>query len=293
MTGPRILLFGANGQVGRSLASRLPTLGQVTALVRADADLSRPEAVAQIVRAAAPRLIVNAAAYTAVDRAETEPQLARRINADAVEAIADGARDIGAAVVHFSTDYVYDGAKGKPYVESDETNPLNEYGASKLAGDQALARSGVPHLIFRTTWVYAADGRNFRRAIITRARETGMLRVVDDQIGAPTTAESIADAVTRVLGTMLDGGRDVVDRVAPLSGVYHMSARGETTWYDFARSILEREGIAATIEPVSTEEFGAPAPRPRYSVLDNAKLERSFGVALPGWIEQLDALASS
>ena len=283
---PTILLFGSTGQVGSALLERLQPMAHVVAPRRSEADFSQPASLERVIERARPTLVVNASAYTAVDRAETEPELATAVNATAPEHIARASERVGAALVHFSTDYVYDGTKGTPYVETDSPNPLGVYGRSKLAGDQAIAGSNVPYLIFRTSWVYSLQGRNFLLAIANRARETGKLRVVDDQHGAPTFAPAIADAVVEILRDRLNTP-DLSKAIAADAGVYHLTASGATTWYEFARTILERMRITAEVTPITTGEFGAPAPRPRYSVLDNTKLRTSFGVRLRDWREQL------
>lgn len=287
---PTVLLFGSSGQVGSALRQRFGERAHVLAPTRHDADFSRPAALEGVVERARPSLVINASAYTAVDRAETEPDLASAVNAEAPECIARACKRVGASLVHFSTDYVFDGSKSTPYVETDATSPLGVYGRTKLAGDQAIAASGVAHLTFRTSWVYGAEGRNFVYAILSRARQTGQLRVVDDQRGSPTSAEAIADGVMDVLHRLGWRDDDPAIEIGESGGVYNMSAAGETTWCAFAREIVSRAGIAATVEPITTKEFGAPAPRPSYSVLDNTKLMRTFGVSLPDWSAQLSAV---
>lgn len=283
MTLPRVLLVGAGGQVGRALRSRLAGVAQLTAATRRDVDVTDCAAIEAAFRAYRPSLVVNAAAYTAVDAAESDRTPAWRVNAEAPAHLAHAARDAGAAIIHFSTDYIFDGRKRRPYLESDQANPLNEYGRSKLAGDEAIARSGAPHLILRTTWVYDRDGRNFVNAIANRARETGQLRVVADQMGAPTHAATIADTVTAIVQRLSDDTGGLAAAVAERSGLYNLSAAGATSWYDFAREILDAFDIAATVEPITTAEYGAPAVRPLYSLLDNTKLAAMFGVTLPDW----------
>lgn len=297
----RILLTGRNGQVGFELERCLAPLGEVVALGRAELDLADAQAVRAAVRNAAPELIVNAAAYTAVDQAEREPELARRINAEAPGILAEEAARLGAALIHYSTDYVFDGTKRTPYDELDPTNPLGVYGATKLAGERAIQAAGAPHLILRTSWVYATRGRNFLLTILRLAAEREQLRLVNDQTGAPTWAGAIAEATARIIkGTWSkENGRD---RCREISGVYHLTAAGETTWYEFARAILAapeakrlqtRPLIAREIIPIRTADYPTPARRPAYSVLSNAKMARTFGLTMQEWRPQLHAALSS
>ena len=277
----RILLTGKGGQLGAELARALAPLGEVVALGRAELDLRDPGSVRGTVRGAKPALIVNAAAYTAVDRAESERDAAFAVNAAAVGVLAAEAKTLGALLVHFSTDYVFDGEKPAPYTEDDPPRPLGVYGASKLAGERAIAESGCRHLVFRTSWVYSPRGRNFLRAILAAAREGRELRVVDDQRGAPTPAHAIAEAVARALADA---------RLADKSGLYHLSMAGATTWHGFAAAILEAAGLKAPIAAIRSEDYPAQARRPKNSLLDNAKLRRAFGIALPDWREGLAAV---
>ena len=302
---PVILLTGKNGQIGAELLRLLPQLGEVVALDRNQLDLSNRDDISRIVREIRPQIIVNAAAYTAVDAAEKNESEAYAINAEAPGLLAVEAKRLGALLVHFSTDYIFDGSKRSPYNEIDETNPLNVYGKSKLAGEEAIRNSGVPHLIFRTAWVYATRGRNFLLTILRLATEREELRIVSDQVGAPSCARDLAAATKEILANICqkDDSSLVFSQV---SGTYHMSAAGQTTWYDFARSILEKAGavshdlnwlaatthkrqlIAQCVVPISTEEFRSPAHRPAYSVLSNSRLLQTFGVALPDWRTQLE-----
>ena len=281
----RILLTGRTGQVGSALAPLLAPLGTVAAPPRGEADLARPETLRAAVRAAQPDVIVNAAAYTAVDRAEADRAPCFAVNAEGVEVLAAQARARGALLVHFSTDYVFDGEKPSPYVESDATAPLNVYGESKLAGERAVAASGCRHLVFRTSWVYGPGGRNFVRAILDAARRGGELRVVDDQRGAPTSSLQIAKAVARVLARPRAGEE--------ASGLFHLSAAGETTWHGFAAEILEAARAPASLRAVTTAEYGARARRPRNSLLDNARFRGAFGFALEDWREAYRAAAGA
>jgi dTDP-4-dehydrorhamnose reductase len=250
-------------------------------------DLDRPETLAAVVAAASPDLIVNCAAYTAVDRAERDEAGARRVNSDAVAEIGRAARRLGAPVVHFSTDYVFPGDAAVPYRESDPTGPLSVYGRTKLLGERALAGSNAAHWIFRTSWVYAARGRNFVNAIVVRARDTGQLRIVDDQHGSPTWARTLAEVVGAVVAPHAGSRATLARQAEATGGVYHLTSRGETTWYGFARFVLERlqHGLGRPVEitPVTTAEFATAARRPSYSVLDTAKLRSTFGIALPSW----------
>jgi len=301
---PVILLTGKNGQVGGELLRHLPQVGEVVALGRDELDLSNPTDICQTIRVVRPQLIVNAAAYTAVDQAETDEKTARAVNAEAPGVMAEEAMRTGAVLVHYSTDYVFDGAKKLPYDEADSANPINVYGKTKFAGEEAIRDSGVPHLIFRTSWVYATRGRNFLLTILHLATEREELRIVSDQVGAPTNASEVAAATAKILTKMLrkNDGAFVFSEV---SGTYHMSAAGQTTWYDFAKAIIEkakanshslewlavatqgRKLIAQRIIPVSAEEFGSPTPRPAYSILSNSRLNQTFGVALADWNDQL------
>lgn len=275
----KILLTGATGQVGFELSKILPSRGELLALDRTRLNLSRPEAIAAVVRAAKPDLIVNAAAYTAVDRAESEPQLAMAVNGTAPGVLAEEAKRLGAALVHFSTDYVFDGTKKGAYAEDDAVNPLNAYGRSKLAGERAVAQSGARHLILRTSWVYDATRRNFLTTMLGLAKTRKELRVVDDQRGAPTWSGAIAVSVVQVLKQEWQGG------------IYHLTCAGETSWFGFTRAILDKARVAPrpALAPISSEEYPTPARRPGNSVLDNAKLVKTFNVSLPHWESALEA----
>ena len=270
----KILLLGSKGQVGRELARSLAPLGHVTALDRTQLDITDGDKIAAAVRAASPNVIVNAAAYTAVDRAESERDLAFSVNAAAPGVLAAQAAKLGALFVHYSTDYVFDGTKAGPYREDDPPHPLNIYGASKLAGERAIAATGCRHLILRTSWVYGPHGSNFMRTILRAARERPELRVVDDQVGAPTTSLAIARATAEVLRH-------------PAEGLYHMSAAGQTSWCGFARAILSRAGIRTPVVAIRSEEYPTAARRPRNSLLDNSRLREAFGVSLAPWEEGL------
>jgi dTDP-4-dehydrorhamnose reductase len=282
--GLRILILGRDGQVGWELARSMASLGQVTATSRAELDLTSDASIRAAVRGMRPHLIVNAAAYTAVDKAESEPELARRINSDAVATLAAEAKEIGAAVIHYSTDYVFDGAKATPYVEEDVPNPLGVYGRTKLEGEQALAGSGIPYLVLRTSWVYGARGKNFLLTILKLAAERPELRIVADQTGAPTWSRDIAAATAAVAERWIGSG-DCSQR----SGVYHLSAAGETTWYGFASEALQLGALTAPsktfpqLVPISSMEYPTAAARPRNSRLDCSKLALGFNYRLPDW----------
>lgn len=285
-----ILLTGASGQVGWELQRSLSTLGKIVAPASADFDLSRPDTLLAQIRKINPDLIVNPAAYTAVDKAESESALAYAINAEAPAVLAHEAARMGISLVHFSTDYVYDGSKQTPYLENDVPAPLGVYGASKLAGDEAVQASSATHLILRTSWVYGLRGRNFLLTMQKLAREREALSVVADQFGAPTWSRSIAEATAQILALWLAPGASEQDR-QKLSGVYHLSSRGQTCWHDFAQAILanmQHKGEqVAKLESIRSAEYPTPARRPQYSVLSNQKLEDVFGVQMPTWQQAL------
>jgi dTDP-4-dehydrorhamnose reductase len=300
----RILLTGKTGQVGRELAPLLHRMGELTVLDRQELDLANPDQIRRVIRALRPHLIVNAAAYTAVDRAESDEAAARAVNAVAPGIMAEEAVKLGALLVHYSTDYVFDGTAQTPYEEDAPVNPLNVYGKTKLEGERAIQQAGAAYLIFRTGWVYAPQGRNFLLTILRLATEREELRIVRDQTGAPTSSREIAAATVRVLSQVYSATNGVLSPT-PSEGIYHMTAGGETNWYSFAKLILElasgppgpggwlagvtnnRPLIARRIVPIATHEFPTPARRPAYSVLGNRKLNDTFGVRLPDWETQL------
>lgn len=292
----RILVTGATGQVGWQLQRTLAPLGDVTACTRSELNLADPDATSSYIRALAPDIVVNAAAYTAVDKAEDEPELAHTVNAVSPGRIAAELACSGGLLIHYSTDYVFDGTKPGAYKEADATNPLNVYGRSKLAGEQEIIASGCAHLILRTSWVYDIRGKNFLRTVLRLAREREELTMVDDQHGAPTWARAIAEATAQIIA------RSAVSREAggfAHTGTYHLSAAGETTWAGFARQILtEYEAlaewpadtgewgsplVARRVVPIPSSQFPTPARRPQNSVLSNEKLEATFGIRLPDW----------
>jgi dTDP-4-dehydrorhamnose reductase len=286
----KILLLGKNGQVGWELQRSLAPLGRVVAARRSDVDVADGEALRALVRRVRPSAIVNAAAYTAVDRAESEREVAFAVNAEAPRVLAEEAARSGVVLVHYSTDYVFDGTKVTAYTEEDEPAPLGAYGESKLAGDRAIIASGAAHLIFRTSWVYAARGRNFMLTMLRLARERETLRVVNDQRGVPTPAGLIATTTASVLGqSVFEGGFSLAGE---LSGVYNLTARGVASWYDFACRILaldprREEQRCREIVPITTAEYPTPARRPASSVLDVGKVERTFGLRMPEWEAEL------
>lgn len=282
----RILLTGADGQVGFELRRTLAPLGEVHAYGRADLDLADRDALISACRSLAPGLIVNAAAYTAVDKAEAETALAEAVNGRAPGILAGEARRLDALLVHYSTDYVFDGKSRRPYREEDATGPLNAYGRSKLSGERAILESGCKHLVLRTSWVYGPRGRNFLVTMLALAATREELRVVDDQRGAPTSSIFLAEATARALRAIPSAG------VA--SGIYHLSAAGATTWAGFARAIFARAAArpgfrAPRVVPIATSEYPTPARRPRYSVLSHGKFAAAFGFEPDPWEDQLDA----
>ena len=264
----KILVTGVNGQVGYELARRLQHLGQVVALDRSQMDLSNAEQMRQVIRRERPQLIVNPAAYTAVDQAEAEPALAMRINAEAPAIIAEEARKCGAALIHYSTDYVFDGSKSGAYDEADPACPINVYGRSKLAGEQAIAASGVAHVILRTSWVYGARGKNFLKTMQRLAAERNEMRIVADQYGAPTWCRTIADGTARMIERLCpagtaDGGSIVPSRWEQLGGLYHLTAQGQTSWHGFASEIVARSARSGqvVVTPIPAAAYPVPAAR--------------------------------
>ena len=299
-----ILLTGKNGQVGRELQPLLARLGSVTAVGHQELDLAKPDDIRQVIREIRPRIIVNAAAYTAVDRAESDEAAAHAVNATAPGIMAEEAKRFGALIVHYSTDYVFDGSKRTPYVEEDSPSPQNVYGRTKLAGERAVQQSGASHLIFRTAWVYAREGRNFMLTILHLATQKEELSVVNDQFGSPTWSHEIAAATASILSDLCarPGGPA---SGAEARGIYHLTAAGETSWYHFAPAVLHEatsgarsepwftaavgQGvvIAQRIVPLATHQYPTPARRPAYSVLSNERVRKAFGVTLPDWRVQL------
>lgn len=289
----KILLTGVNGQVGHALLSQFADF-DVIALSRTDLDLSNQDAIRRVIRETKPDLIINPAAYTDVDKAESEPELTYAINELAPKIIAEEAFKLNSAMIHFSTDYVYDGTKKTPYFETDLTNPVSVYAKSKLAGEDAIRRVGVPHLILRSSWIYGAYGKNFLRTILRLAGERESLRIVADQSGAPTSSKSIADAIV-----------DLVDKWQPQiesqTGVYHLSNAGSTSWHGFSCEIVNEYNVLRNargwptlktsienITAITTSEYPAPATRPLNSIMDNSKLKAVFDIELPIWQDSLN-----
>lgn len=282
---PVILVIGQQGQLGFELMRALSPLGKLVGADRATCDLANADAVKALVLATKPAVIVNAAAYTAVDKAESDRDLAFQVNATAVQALAAAAAELDALLVHYSTDYVFDGTKPGPYVEEDPAAPVNVYGASKHAGETALAQTWAKHLIFRTTWVFGAHGGNFAKTMLKLARDRDTLKVIADQHGAPTSAALIADVTALVVSRYLGGAADF-----PF-GLYHLTAKGHTTWHGYAQRVIAQGAEAglqlkATPEQVlaiPTSEYPTPAARPANSRLNCDKLERTFNIHLPDW----------
>ena len=290
----KVLLFGKDGQLGWELQRSLAPVGELVALrhdsIELHGDFAAPEALAQTVRMVRPHLIVNAAAHTAVDRAESEPDLVRAINATAPGVLAREAAALGATLVHYSTDYVFDGSGTQPRDEQAATNPLSIYGATKLEGEQLVQASGCRHLIFRTSWVYAARGGNFAKTMLRLAAERDALNVIDDQIGAPTGAELLADVTAHAVQALAQR--------PDLFGLYHLVAGGETSWYAYARHVIEWarangrpiKVAADAIRPIPTTAYPTPAARPLNSRLSTAKLQQAFGLQVPPWQQGVERM---
>ena len=283
----RILLTGRTGQVGWELERTLTGVGSVIATGRAQIDLADPDSIRAAIRQARPEIIVSAAGYTNVDEVEGDPDLAMKVNGVAPGIMAEEAKRIGALLVHYSTEYVYDGTLGRPYTEDDAPNPLNVYGRTKLAGDRAIQATGCAHLILRTSWVYGARGRNFVLTILKLAREKSRLPVVDDQTGSPTWARKLAEATASLLSRL--------DVACANSGVYHLAAAGHATRCEFARAIVGRMGELtgpagwADVMPIKSAQYPLPAARPHGLVTSKDKLALAFGLAMPDWRDELDA----
>ena len=279
----RILVTGRHGQIGDALTQSLQGLGDVIALDRTQLDLEQPEAIRTAMRELQPAIVINAAAYTAVDAAESDEERAFRINADAPRVLAEEAERLGAALIHYSTDYVFDGSKQGAWLEDDAPAPLSAYGRSKLAGEQAIAAVGGMHLILRTSWVYGLTGKNFLLTMLKLAETRDALSIVDDQVGAPTWSRTIAEATSAIIR---DAGEPA--QLAALSGIYHLSAGGHTSWFGFAQAIFAQPGLARRplLRPITTAEYPTPATRPRNSIMNTDKFRRTFG-DLPAWDDAL------
>lgn len=287
---PRVMVTGADGQVGRALLATFADATEVTGCNRNALDLTRPEEIRRKIRAIAPDIILNAGAYTAVDRAESEQELAMAVNGVAPGVLAEEAQRASALLVHYSTDYVFNGSKAGPWTEEDATDPLSVYGTSKLAGEKAIQRVGGAYLIFRTSWVYAPEGKNFVLTMLRLGRERESLNVVDDQVGAPTTAAELAGGTQAIVRGILEGK---FGKAADWAGVYHMTCSGSVSWCGFARAIFERaqgllDGKTPKVNPIATSDYPTPAKRPHNSVLSNEKLRKRFGVQLASWQSGLD-----
>jgi dTDP-4-dehydrorhamnose reductase len=287
----RMLLTGKNGQVGFELQSALAPLGEVHAVDSSDCDLANPDALRDLIQRIKPQIIINPAAYTAVDKAEEEVALATAVNGDAPGVMGEEAAKLGACVIHFSTDYVFDGEKPRPYVESDATGPLGAYGQSKLAGERALQQATGRHLILRTSWVVGSHGNNFAKTILRLAAERDSLKIVSDQHGVPTSAALLAQTTATLVNRIADQG----DASFPF-GLYHLCAAGETTWFDYARFVLDHaqrcgvrtlKATAKDVLAITSEQYPTRARRPHNSRLDTQKFRQTFGLALPTWQDSL------
>jgi dTDP-4-dehydrorhamnose reductase len=281
----KLLVTGADGQVGWELRRSLLPLGEVIAMDRNACDLSRPQDLPRIIRETHPDIVVNAAAYTAVDKAEEEEMLATMINGAAVGVIAEEARKLGALLIHYSTDYVFDGTKAVPYTEEDARHPINAYGRSKLAGERTIEQCGGDHLILRTSWIYAARGRNFLNTVLRLARERDELRIVADQIGAPTWAREIADATASIARQ----ARQEAEQGGFKSGIFNVTAAGATSWFGFAEAIVAQTKLRSgaqtgpKVHPISSANYPVPAARPKNSRLTGDRVRERFGIALTDW----------
>lgn len=287
---PRVLVTGAQGQLGRALCQSFAGSAEVIACDRNALDLSNPDSIRSRIRDVAPDVILNAGAYTAVDRAESEKEMAMAINGRAPGVLAEEARRSSALLIHYSTDYVFNGSKSTPWVEDDAPAPLSVYGATKLAGEEAIRSVNGRFLIFRTSWVYAPEGKNFLLTMLRLGKERDSLNVVDDQVGAPTTARELARA-TRTIAEGIVTGK--FDRQPEWAGVYHMTCSGSTSWCGFARAIFERgtsllDGKMPKVNPIATSDYPTPAKRPLNSVLSNEKVQKRFGLQLADWKSALD-----
>lgn len=285
----KILLTGPEGQIGWELRRLLPRLGELVAVPRSQMDLSDPDAIRTTIRAIRPDVIVNAAGYTAVDKAETEWRLAQAVNGRAPGIMAEEVARLGGAIVHYSTDYVFDGLKSSPYQPGDGPNPINVYGQSKLAGEEAIVESGADHLILRTSWVYSMRRSNFLLTMLKLAASHNEIRVVDDQHGCPSWSKFLAQATTSIISCALarDGSR--WSFISGRGGIYHLACRGHTTWCGLARRIFASAVTdeVPTVIPITTEEYATAADRPRYSVLDCQLTEQTFGITLDDWTDAL------
>ena len=285
----RLLLIGKNGQLGWELQRSLATLGEVTTLDYPEIDLAKPESLREVIHAVKPQIIINAAAYTNVDKAESEPRVVTAVNAEAPRVMAEEADRLGVALIHFSTDYVFDGTKGSAYVETDAPNPLNVYGKSKLAGEQYVRECGGAYLIFRTSWVYSLGQGGFVRQVLQWARKQETLRIVDDQIGNPTWARMLAEVTAQVIA---QGRSDPVGYIQDKAGLYHLAGAGWCSRYEWAKLILEldpkrEEQIVRELLPAKTREFPSPATRPTFSALECSSIDFHLNLSFQPWKENL------
>ena len=284
----KILLTGKTGQIGEELNNIIGDLGNLITVDKEQLDLSKPDSIEPVILDIKPDIIINAAAYTAVDKAEEEPDLAMTVNALAPGLLAKAARKVGAGLIHYSTDYVFDGCSEIPYKEEDPTNPLNVYGKTKLAGEKAIAEVGVPFLIIRTSWVYSLHGKNFLRTIKKLAEEKDIIQVVDDQIGAPTWARSVALKTHQILKQCLNK-KWLETKDPSLSGIFHLTCQGNTSWHGFAREVLNMSNTSQNIKLIAipTSDYPVSAVRPPNSLLNNEKIQRVFGIDMPHWEDAL------
>jgi len=284
----KILLTGKTGQIGKELNNIVGDLGNLITVDREQLDLSKPNSIEPVILDIKPDIIINPAAYTAVDKAEEEPDLAMTVNAIAPGLLAKAAKKVGAGMVHYSTDYVFDGCSGIPYKEEDPPNPLNVYGQSKLAGEKAVAKIEIPFLIIRTGWVYSIHGKNFFRTIKKLAKEKDILQVIDDQIGAPTWARSLAQRTHQTLKQCLNK-KWLENKDPSLSGIFHLTCQGKTSWHGFAREILNMSDVSKNIKLIAipTSDYHTPATRPSNSLLNNEKIQKVFGLDMPNWEDAL------
>lgn len=285
----KILLLGKNGQIGWELQRALTALGEIITAGSEELDLTDIEAIRRTIREVRPGVIVNAAAYTAVDRAEDEPELAMAINGVAPGILAEEAARLNTVLVHYSTDYIFDGGKGTPYLEDDTPKPLNVYGQTKLAGEIAIRETGGSHLIIRTSWVYGLRGKNFLMTILRLAREKEELSIVDDQFGTPNWCRTVAETTARILKEINSNQSE------NLSGIYNLSSSGETSWFQFAKEILaaeprKKDQVCRKIIPIETGQYPTAAKRPKFSVLDNSKIQATFGITFKSWDSYLKEL---
>ena len=284
----KILLTGKTGQIGEELNNIVGDLGKLITVDKEQLDLSKPNSIEPVILDIKPDIIINPASYTAVDKAEEEPDLAMTVNAIAPGLLAQAAKKVGAGLIHYSTDYVFDGCSGIPYKEEDPPNPLNVYGQTKLAGEKAVAKAGIPFLIIRTGWVYSLHGKNFLRTIKKLAEEKDIIQVIDDQIGAPTWARSVALKTHQILKQCLNK-KWFETKDPSLTGIFHLTCQGKTSWHGFAREVLNMSKTSKNIKLIAipTSDYPTPATRPSNSLLNNEKIQKVFGLDMPHWEDAL------